>query len=107
MFVAVENPILASEKVVVLSASAHDQISSSYPEKRHGLLTYFFLKGVGGMADSNKNRTVELGELYEYVKLNVETIARKINNIEQAPQILPSLKRLGSRAQLPFMELNR
>jgi WD40 repeat protein len=33
---------------VVLAAAAGDQISGSYPEGRHGLLTYFLLKGLRG-----------------------------------------------------------
>lgn len=105
MFVTSENPLLASDKMVVLSASAGEQISSSYAEKRHGLFTYFFLKGLSGGADANKDRTVELGELYTYVKAQVETTARKVNNVEQTPQLLPPLETSGPRAQMRLVDL--
>src|SRR5439155_24158910 len=50
----VENPMLAKGKAVVLAASTGQQISSTYEEKAHGLLTYFFLKGLQGEGDTNK-----------------------------------------------------
>lgn len=90
MVLSVENAIVAGRKTVVLSASAGDQISSAYMEKGHGLLTYFFLKGLRGEGDLNKDGRVELDELFEYVKPNVQKVARKQFNNEQTPQLLGS-----------------
>ena len=39
MAISVENPVLASGNVVVMTAASGTEISSSYPEKRHGLFT--------------------------------------------------------------------
>jgi hypothetical protein len=75
-------------KIVVLSAASGDQISSTYKEKGHGLFTYFMLKGIKGEGDTNGDGKVEIGELFEYIKPNVEKIARKIYNNEQAPQLI-------------------
>jgi uncharacterized caspase-like protein len=75
-------------KAIVLAASSGDQISSSYEEKGHGLLTYFFLKALQGDGDANKDGVIELAELYEYVKPNVQRIARKQYNNEPTPQLL-------------------
>jgi hypothetical protein len=90
MVLSVENAVLAGGRTVVLAASSSEQISSAYIEKGHGLLTYFFLKGLRGEGDLNKDGTVEMTELYEYVKPNVQKVARKGYNNEQTPQLLAS-----------------
>ena len=73
--------------VAVLSAASGDQISSTYDEKGHGLFTYFMLKGLKGEGDTNGDGKVEIGELFEYIKPQVERIARKQYNNEQTPQL--------------------
>jgi len=90
MVLSVENPVLASGKTVVLAASKGDQVSSTYEQKGHGLLTYFFLKGLRGEADANKDGSVDLAEVYEYLKPQVERIARREFNNDQTPQLLGS-----------------
>ena len=97
MVLSVENAMVASGKTVVLAASAGDQISSAYAEKGHGLLTYFFLKGLQGEGDLNKDGVIEMAELYEYLKPQVQKVARKQFNNEQTPQLLasPELLRKG------------
>ena len=97
MVVSVENPIIATGKTVVLAASSGDQISSTYEEKGHGLLTYYFLKGLQGEGDLNKDGAIEMAELFEYMKPNVQRVARKQYNNEQTPQLLasPDLLRKG------------
>jgi hypothetical protein len=100
MGLSIENATLASGKTVVLAASGGDQISNSFEEKGHGLLTYYFLKGLQGEGDVNKDGTIEMAELFDYVKPNVQRVARKQYNNEQTPQLLASpdiLKRGGGR----------
>ncbi len=100
MVLSVENAIVAGGKTIVLSASAGDQISSAYQEQGHGLLTYFFLKGLKGEGDLNHDGAIDLTELFEYVKPNVQKIARKQYNNEQQPQLLASpeaLRKGGGR----------
>jgi hypothetical protein len=100
MGLSMENATLASSRTVVLAASGGDQISNSFEEKGHGLLTYYFLKGLQGEGDGNKDGTIEMAELYDYVKPNVQRIARKQYNNEQTPQLLASpetLKKGGGR----------
>lgn len=74
--------------VAVLSAASGEQISSTYEEKGHGLFTYFMLKGLKGEGDANGDGKVEIGELFEYIKPQVERIARKAYNNEQLPQLI-------------------
>lgn len=71
----------------VLSASSSEQTSSTYDQKGHGLLTYFFLKGLQGDADTNKDGAVDLAELFAFVKPQVERTARREFNNEQTPQL--------------------
>lgn len=90
MGIALEGALASTGKAVVLAASSGDQISSTYEEKGHGLMTYFFLKGLQGEGDLNKDGVIELTELYNYVRPNVQRIARKQYNTEQIPQLLAS-----------------
>ena len=99
MALSVENPILSGGKTVVLAASSAKQVSSTYNQKGHGLLTYFFLKGIQGEADLNRDRAIDLTELFEYVRPQVERIARREFNNEQTPQLIgsPELLKRGVR----------
>lgn len=90
LVLSVENAMVAGGKAVVLTASAGNQISSAYQEKGHGLLTYYFLKGLQGDGDLNKDGVIDMAELYQYVKPNVQKVARKQYNNEQTPQLLAS-----------------
>lgn len=104
MLITVEDPLMATQNLVVLSAAAGNQISSAYPEKRHGLFTYFFLKGLQGQADENKDKSVNVEELYGYVKEQVETVARRMHT-EQSPQLLPGMDVMGERAKASVIKL--
>ena len=90
MVLSVENPVLAGGRTVVLAASKGDQVSSTYDQKGHGLLTYFFLKGIRGEADANRDGSVDLAEVYEFLKPQVERTARREYNNDQTPQLLGS-----------------
>lgn len=90
MVLSIENPVLAGGKTAVLAASSGDQVSSTYDQYKHGLLTYYLLKGLRGEADGDQNGAVELSELFDYVKPQVERTARREFNNEQTPQLLGS-----------------
>ncbi|MBU1056379.1 MAG: caspase family protein [Proteobacteria bacterium] len=83
-----QSDTVLSRNMTVLSASAGDQISSTYDDKGHGLFTYFLLKGVKGEADLNEDGKIEVEELYSYLKPQVQKIARKLYNNEQSPQLI-------------------
>jgi hypothetical protein len=76
-----EQDFQISTNMIVMSASSGDQISSTYEEKGHGLFTYFLLKGI-------KDGITEVGELFDYLKPNVRSTARKVFNNEQTPQLI-------------------
>jgi len=106
MLIKVENPLMAAQNMVVISAAAGNQISNALPEQRHGLFTYYFLKGLQGEADANKDGGVDVEELYAYLRPQVETEARRMN-AEQSPQLLPGVDLLGERAKLKLIELKK
>lgn len=76
--------------MVVLAASSGAQVSSTYDQKGHGLLTYYFLKGLQGEADKNNDGAIDLVEIFDYVKPQVGRTARRDFNNEQTPQLLGS-----------------
>ncbi len=61
-------------------------------EHRHGLFTYYLLKGLRGEADTNRNGTVTFGELTGYVRQKVAWAAKSQFNQEQRPLVIPLLK---------------
>lgn len=81
------------QNIVVFSAASGDQIGSTYEEKGHGLFTYFLLKGIKGEGDANKDGHIEIGELFNYLKPEVERIARKMYNNEQMPQLIAPVEK--------------
>ena len=83
----VKNPIAAMQNGIVFSSSTENQLSNWYPEKKHGLFTYFFLKGIQGAADANGDKLVTAEELENYLTDNVPDKAREQNR-EQTPQLL-------------------
>jgi hypothetical protein len=99
MRLSIENPVLAGGKTAVIAASSGDQVSSTYDAKKHGLLTYFLLKGLRGEADRDQSGNIELKELFDYVKPQVERTARREYNNEQSPQLFesPELLQRGIR----------
>ncbi|MBI4823824.1 MAG: tetratricopeptide repeat protein [Nitrospirae bacterium] len=90
LVITMDNSMVLSQKIAVLSASGGAEISSTYDEKGHGLFTYFMLRGLKGEADVNRNGSIEIGELFGYLKPEVERIARRLYNNEQTPQLIIS-----------------
>ena len=59
---------------------------------RHGLFTYYLLRGLRGEADLNRNGEVTIGEVTDFVNRKVPAAARTTFKQEQQPQILPALR---------------
>jgi len=51
----------------VISASSNDQYSSSSPELKHGIFSFYLMKGMEGDADVNKDGKITAGEMQEYL----------------------------------------
>jgi hypothetical protein len=72
--------------ITVLSAATAGQVSGPIKAKEHGLFTYYLLKGLGGAADSDKNKKLTISELSKYVHLKVKEDAA-IAGREQTPEL--------------------
>ncbi|MDA9165084.1 caspase family protein [Alphaproteobacteria bacterium] len=55
----------------VFSAAAGDQTSKPLEEAKHGMFSYFLMKGMEGYADVNNDNKITAQELHNYVKENV------------------------------------
>ena len=75
-----------TDRVNVFSAAGSKQISSSWPEKKHGLFSYFLMKGMKGDADLNKDKKLTFGELGQYLEENVSSTAGLLDR-EQTPSL--------------------
>ena len=83
--------LIAEEKEVpdnftIFSASNLTQTSGSIDEARHGIFSYYLMKGLEGNADSNLDNSITNGELITYLKENVgqEAFAK---NRQQEPML--------------------
>ena len=70
----------------IFSASQLDQISSGIKEAKHGIFSYFLMKGLEGDADTNKDRNITNGELLAYMNENVSQKASELGR-EQNPSL--------------------
>ncbi|MGE0643070.1 MAG: caspase family protein [Nitrospira sp.] len=59
---------------------------------RHGLFTYYLLRGLRGEADTNHDGTVTLGEIGSFVRQKVAWASKSKFSSVQRPQIIPLLK---------------
>jgi len=70
----------------IFSASELDQISSGLKEAKHGIFSYYVMKGLEGNADINSDRKITNGELLSYLKDHVPLKASELGR-EQTPAL--------------------
>lgn len=105
MVISMENPLLASGKVIVLAASTGNQVSSDYARGEHGLFTHYLLAGLNGEADADHDGIVTLKEIFPYVHDSVAQAAVDELNREQTPVLLPGEEMLGKRIAQPLAQV--
>jgi hypothetical protein len=59
------------DNFTLITASSGDEFSGPLEEAKHGLFSYFLMKGMEGDADSNQDSRITAGELHQFVKENV------------------------------------
>ena len=59
------------DNFTLLTAAAGDQTAKPLEEAKHGMFSYFLMKGMEGDADANKDNKITAGELHQYVQQNV------------------------------------
>ena len=85
--VKVKKEFQGPANAVLITSAAVDQVSTWYREKRHSLFTYYFLKGLQGEADINKDLKITVGEMDNYLKEQVPYMARRLTGTEQQPVV--------------------
>ncbi|CAM8635262.1 Caspase domain containing protein [Oxalobacteraceae bacterium] len=63
----------------VITASSNDQISSSSVELKHGIFSFYLMKGMEGDADGNKDGKITAGEMQDYLSDKVSRQAMSMN----------------------------
>lgn len=84
----------------IIAAAEGQQLANWYDEKNHGMLTYFFLKGLQGAADKDADGAVSVDEMRTYLTdpaYGVPYEARRLHGRDQTPQIFGT----GSRILRP------
>ncbi len=71
----------------IFSASELDQISSGLKEAKHGIFSYYVMKGLEGDADINSDKKITNGELLSYLKDHVPLKASELGR-EQTPSLV-------------------
>jgi len=77
----------------VLTASASDQIASSSPDLKHGIFSYYLMKGLEGEADEYRGGTITIGKLQGYLAEKVPRFAMTMGR-KQEPQLVGDSNRV-------------
>ncbi len=77
----------------VFTASTAEQISSSSNELKHGIFSYYLMRGMEGDADTNKDGKITTGEMHSYLLDNVTRQASLANRVQQ-PQLVGDANRV-------------
>jgi hypothetical protein len=77
----------------VISASSPEQISWSSAELKHGIFSYYLMKGMEGDADENKDGKITVGEMQAYLTDMVPRQALVMNR-KQVPQLTGDANRV-------------
>jgi len=81
----IESRMAQAEGRVMLSSCGVAQSSFEYPEKKHGVYTYYMLEALQGKADKDKDSFVTVAEAHDYVYNNVTEWAFQ-NSRSQTPR---------------------
>jgi len=74
------------DNFTIFSASQLDQISSGLKEVKHGIFSYYLMKGLEGYADFNNDNKITNGELLSYMDENVSQKASELGR-QQNPSL--------------------
>ena len=90
VFITVDNPLMTLPNATLFTSATGEQVSCWYPDKKHSLFTYFFLKGLQGAADTDNDKNVTISELEQFVTDKTEGVpyyARRLHSRTQTPVV--------------------
>jgi len=97
IFITVDNPLMTLPNATLFTSATGEQVSCWYPDKKHSMFTYFFLKGLQGAADTDNDKNVTISELEQFVADQTEGVpyyARRLHNRTQTPVVSGDKKRV-------------
>ncbi|MEW6245313.1 MAG: hypothetical protein AB1555_01230 [Nitrospirota bacterium] len=100
-----EEPASREDKLMFMIGNRTLQEAHAYEQGRHGLFTYYLLKGLRGEADMDKNGVVQVGELCAYVRAQVRSVAKKQDGNDQEPICIPGAGQGSALRILPFTKV--
>ena len=77
----------------IFSAAKLDQISSGFKEVKHGIFSYYLMKGLEGKADANNDRKITNGELHVYLDQYISQKALQLGR-KQNPDLAGDHKQI-------------
>ena len=81
------------DNFTIFSAAKNEQISSGFKEARHGIFSYYLMKGLEGKADTNKDKQITNGELHVYMDKHVSQKALELGR-KQNPDLAGDHKQI-------------
>ena len=75
------------DNFTIFTASQGNQISSPFKEAKHGIFSFYLMKGLEGEADKDKNREITNGELLAYMEKKVNAKAVELGR-KQVPSLI-------------------
>ncbi|HNZ06968.1 MAG: caspase family protein [Candidatus Cloacimonetes bacterium] len=78
----------------IVTSTSGEQLAHWYPEKSQSLFTYYYLLGLKGEADANKDHKISTLELKTYVEQNVNSYALRNRDRNQKPLFSTSEDRI-------------
>jgi uncharacterized caspase-like protein len=82
-----EQEVLESaEGFATLSSCKLNEVSYEYPDKRHGVFSYYLVEGLRGNADTNRDGCITVSDASAYVSSEVKKWAFR-NNLQQSPTL--------------------
>ena len=80
-----ESWLQPSDRMVVFYAAGEKDGAYPYPDKRHGLFTYFLLKALQDCPE-----VISYGDLFDYISDNVERVSVHLYGRKQTPEVYSS-----------------
>lgn len=72
----------STDSNAILNTTAK-HISNSNSDLKHGIFSYYLMRGMEGSADTNKDGRITLGEMHWYLTDNVPRQASLSNRVQQ------------------------
>lgn len=85
VIIKTESSAFSAENMAVISASSNDEYSAAYPEKHHGIFTYFLLKAL--QENAHKLNKLSVNDFFNSIKGSVTKRAGYLDK-EQTPSLI-------------------